>query len=264
MNEELKELQNVLFSMLVDFKKVSIKNDFRFFLVGGSALGAVRHQGFIPWDDDIDIGMMRKDFEKMEQILKKQGNKVGMYYYSPVEQHMVPDAPLGFLYHMVDVNGKKIVKGKIDIHPIDNVPISKNSQKIQKFCSIAYFFAVYQKPVKNKGIRIRKLSIFLLKVTPSFMFIVYKKIFKKIITKWNNSNSCNVCSLFGVAGYEREVMPRTYIEPLQIKKFETASFYVPADTHQYLQQLYGDYMKLPPIEEQKPQIHYNGYRAQEE
>lgn len=262
MNNELKELQNLLYDMLVNFDEITTSNHLRFFLVGGTALGAVRHDGFIPWDDDIDIAMMREDFEKMEQVMKKHDNHWGRYYYSPVENHLIPEAPLGFLCDIIEVDGKKVVNAKIDIHPIDNVPVGKMSRKIQKFFSTVYYFSIYRQPVKNKGECIRNISRVILTVTPQFVFSLCMKISKRIITKWNKRPSAEICSLFGVAGYQREIMPRTYLEPLQMKKFGSNSFYVPGDTHQYLQRLYGDYMKLPPIEEQKPQIHYNGYRSQ--
>lgn len=64
MENGLKELQQRLVEMLSSFQKFTQQNGMIFFLVGGSALGAVRHQGFIPWDDDVDIAMMREDFEK--------------------------------------------------------------------------------------------------------------------------------------------------------------------------------------------------------
>ena len=69
MENGLKELQQRLVEMLSSFQKFTQQNGMIFFLVGGSALGAVRHQGFIPWDDDVDIAMMREDFEKMEYLM---------------------------------------------------------------------------------------------------------------------------------------------------------------------------------------------------
>ena len=97
MENGLKELQQRLVEMLSSFQKFTQQNGMIFFLVGGSALGAVRHQGFIPWDDDVDIAMMREDFEKMEYLMSLQHDRLGEFIYSPVEKHMIPDAPIGYL-----------------------------------------------------------------------------------------------------------------------------------------------------------------------
>ena len=105
MEDGLKRLHVRLLDMLVELRKFANENDIKFFLVGGSALGAWRHQGFIPWDDDVDIAMMRTDFEKMEKAMKKAGNHLGEYIYSPVEEQLMPDAPIGYLY-----DGKNIDK----------------------------------------------------------------------------------------------------------------------------------------------------------
>ena len=68
--------QKYLLDMLLMFDDFCKENGIAYFLAGGSTLGAVRHQGFIPWDDDIDLAMMRPDFERMEQLFAKQNNKL--------------------------------------------------------------------------------------------------------------------------------------------------------------------------------------------
>lgn len=70
-SEELRSLQLCLFDIYKDVKKVCDKYEIKVFLIGGSALGAVRHQGFIPWDDDMDLSMTRADYEKFASILKR-------------------------------------------------------------------------------------------------------------------------------------------------------------------------------------------------
>ena len=64
----LQEHQSVLFELLVEFDRVCRKNDIRYILFAGSALGAVRHQGFIPWDDDLDVALLREDYEKLIRL----------------------------------------------------------------------------------------------------------------------------------------------------------------------------------------------------
>ena len=96
--KELEGLQQRLVEMLLAFQRFTDDHGLTFFLVGGSALGAYRHQGFIPWDDDVDVAMMRSDFEKMEKLMASEGNRIGEFIYSPVEDHIIPEAPIGYLY----------------------------------------------------------------------------------------------------------------------------------------------------------------------
>lgn len=95
MADKLREFQLNELSML---KAVSNQLDsvgIQFYLIGGSSIGALRHQGFIPWDDDIDIAIMRRDFQKAEEVLKGLD---AIMLYDSVENHIVPDAPLGHVY----------------------------------------------------------------------------------------------------------------------------------------------------------------------
>lgn len=250
--KELEVLQHRLVEMLLEFQKITEELDVSFFLVGGSALGAYRHQGFIPWDDDVDIAMMRYDFEKMEQYMAEHGNRFGEFVYSPVEEHLIPEAPIGYLYDTTHIQKGYENTAKIDVHPIDGVPKNRFLRKIQMVASLVYYLSEYRHPVKNKGKKIQNISKIIIALTPDFMFRFYMRVTKKIVTAWNASECRNICSVFGAAGYQKEIMPRSYVLPLKEGEFAGEKFLVPGDTHHYLEQLYGEYDKLPPKEEQYP------------
>ena len=78
--DEVKKIQKCEVEILKEFDRITRKNNLRYMLVGGTLIGSIRHKGFIPWDDDIDIGMPRKDYEKFKKILNKQLDKKKYYF----------------------------------------------------------------------------------------------------------------------------------------------------------------------------------------
>lgn len=265
MNNGMEELQRQLLQMLDELWKFSQQHSIRFFLVGGSALGEWRHHGFIPWDDDVDIAMMRPDFERLEELMKRQGNRIGEFIYSPVEEAIVPEAPIGHLYDSTHAENGYENTAKIDIHPIDGVPENRVMRSLQKIFSLVYYLTVYRLPVKNKGKMARIISKIILALFPNRLLDCFQRCSKRLIVHWDCNRSENICSLFGVAGYDREVMPRSFLEPLRKGDFVGRAFLVPNDSERYLQQLYGDYRKLPPEQERCP-VHeiYKSYEQKDE
>lgn len=255
---DLKEYQSYLLNMLLAFDTFCQEHGLEYFLAGGSVLGAVRHSGFIPWDDDIDLAMLRTDFERLETLMAQQGNKIGCYDYSPVIGQIVADAPIGHLLFLPKGQYDPADAPKLDIHPIDGLPRYGWKRKVQRFFSIVHYMAVYRHPTKNKGKAAHLISKLLVLTTSDKMFDRYAKWSRKIITAHDSGKAVQVCSLFGLAGYSREVMDREMLWPYRRIEFEGHMLPVPNKTEAYLEKLYGDYKKLPKKEEQKPK--HEGYK----
>lgn len=146
--EPLTRYQKYLLEMLLVFDAFCKEHGLPYFLAGGSALGAYRHQGFIPWDDDIDLAMMRPDFERLEQLLAKHDNRLEKYRYSPVEKQIIPDAPIGHLLYLPQGDYPQNAAPKLDIHPIDGVPDGKAGRTLQRIFVIVHYLSIYRLPTK--------------------------------------------------------------------------------------------------------------------
>ena len=251
----LREFQLVLNDMLIDFDTFCKENHLPYYLIGGSALGAKRHEGFIPWDDDVDVALLRRDFERLEQII--EGKLPAHLKYESVHEHSFPNAPMGFLYNISDPSIPLEQAPTIDVFALDGVPDSRIWRKVQKFFCSVYHLSVYRQPAQNRGERARKMTKLLIAVTPNFLFHFYRFLCKKIITRWKVEKQENLSNLFGMQGYDREIMPKSYLGTPKDLIFEGRPMPCPEDIDGYLTHLYGDYMQLPPKDKQIP--HHKEY-----
>jgi len=250
--ETLDKLHKVELSILDDFVKVCEKNNLTYFLIGGSLLGAVRHSGFIPWDDDIDIGMPRKDYDKFIEIGQEElGDK---YFVDCFERNK--DFYLPFV--KIKLNGtvfdEEVAKNYphhkgifIDIFAFENVKNTKKIGKVRAFMiktiAESTHFRLHMRPLKNLHHPFFGLCCCLVPWRTMMRFQ------KKLMT-WNkNDNSMYVNPLSGSYAYEKETNLRSTVLPVKKIKFEGKMYNGMTDNDTYLKKIYGDnYMELPPLE----------------
>ncbi len=218
----------------------------QFYLIGGSSIGALRHQGFIPWDDDIDIAIMRRDFAKAEEALSKLDETM---IYDPVEKHIIPDAPLGHVY--MNNGGPLEEAPRIDVFAIDNVPDSTLLEKYQKICSLIYHVCVLRRPAENRGKIKRIFTYAICKFCPKFLLDFLQKIAYKGVTRWKDTPTQYVCNIYGVNG-DKEKIPSSFYGTPRYVKFEDTIMPIPEKAEEYNTQIYGDYMEYPPEEQRVP------------
>lgn len=247
----LDKLHNVEIELLDEFARICKKHKLTYFLVGGTMLGAIRHSGFIPWDDDIDVGMLRSDYEKFLEIAPKElkdkyildcfehNSKYHLQFAKIKKNGTVFDEESS---HHMD-NHKGIF---IDIFPFDNV--YDNTKKSYYRATIIRLInqAVYVK-LKIYGLskcRHKVLSALFLPFSHKFLM----KLEKKIATSNKDNNSKYAACFFSVYDFKKEIMERSTFVPTKETLFEKKKYSVVHDPDKYLSSVYGDYMKLPPKE----------------
>ena len=251
-NDDLKKLHEVQVEILKDIHNFCQENNIKYFLVAGTLLGSVRHKGFIPWDDDIDIGMMRDDYEKFIKLYPS--DKSNKYFVQSLET----DSNYWHSYAKVRKKNTLMKEKKIahlnlnkeifvDVFPFDNVK-DGGYDKVKFRANIIKVIreTIY---VKRKIITLSDCRIKLL----SALFMVFNvktlyKIQKKLMTWYNNQETMNVACYVGEYETRKEYMEKKIFLPIKECIFEGEKFNTMNNPDGYLKRIYGNYMELPPVE----------------
>lgn len=255
------ELQSKLLEMLKWFHEFCIKNNLRYYALGGTLLGAVRHKGFIPWDDDIDVGMPREDYNKLIELMQKEINEYVLE--APLQNK---DYVYGFckLYDtgttLIEKNRYKAKRGiYIDIFPLDGAGDTQEAaiEILRKNNGKRNFIWAQICSLDRKRSLIKNLIALVARAIPPFIYSWRKamKLWIKECESRDFDESAIICNMFGNWG-EREIAAREWFGEPKFYKFENLSIFGPADADKYLKAMYGDYMQLPPIEKQQSHHDY--------
>jgi lipopolysaccharide cholinephosphotransferase len=249
-NSELSMLQDIEHTMLIYCIRICEKYRLRYFLIGGSALGAVRHSNFIPWDDDVDIGMPRTEYEKFLRLAQPdlptgfflQTNKTDPLY--PLNFAKIRNNETAFIES--DVSHLNMNHGVyIDIFPLDGFPYKGISRT-----AIYKLFIILSTAIQTK-LRLKHGNIAsrILKNAISWMFTLetLRKTIDSLMIKYDYNTSDTVFNWYGAWGL-REAVPKDYFGEGCSVKFRGISVMIPSNYDSYLRSLYGDYMTPPPIE----------------
>lgn len=251
----LTELQSKLLEMMTWLDKFMRENELRYYVLGGTFLGAVRHKGFIPWDDDIDIGLPRRDYEKLVKLLEQP-----MGHYIIESPKNIGNSDYLYSYaKLYDINTTMIEKGRkdiirgvfIDIFPLDGLGQSQKEglKYYRKIDRTNMFLATRTCAIKKTRKWYKNAAIIASRIIPPF-FVNERKLCSKI-DKMCSSRDFDHCNYVGnLCGVYRE--KETYYKELLGKpteyEFENIKVLGPERAEEFLTQMYGDWKKLPPEE----------------
>ena len=254
-NRELKKMQSLALEMLIELDRICRKHNIAYRIDGGTLLGAVRHKGFIPWDDDIDVTMSREEYNRFLKIYPKELNdkflfqdwNTNKYYRRAFGQLVVKGTRCVSRYHE---NDKALQGISLDIFPFDYIPDDPKQLKKIKKKDVMIQRVIYSPYIIKRPDKLyRKIYFFCLSLIP-FKWI--KEYHKHIVKKINQKPS-TMTKTFGFTSYrDRYGFPsKSFDERIEIE-FEGHMFFAPKGYDAFLESLYGDYMKLPPKEKQIP------------
>lgn len=256
MEHTLTPLQAKLLESLKWFDAFCKEHNLRYYAVGGTLLGAMRHQGFIPWDDDIDLGMPRRDYETLKEYAKTEKGRFRFEAYDSEAKDYC--YPINKLYDssttLVEHKRTDVVRGVfIDIFPIDGIG-NTLEEGIENYKSVerAYMFHEAMVDGVRKGRAFFKnAAVIACKLIPSFIFNKRSARIKlnSICAKHDFDNSKFGGNLIGAYG-RREIMDLSLFGTPQYYQFEDMMIAGPEKADEYLTHIYRDWRKLPPKEKQ--------------
>ena len=259
-NSEIRDLQLKSLEILLYFKDFCQEHNLMFYLCGGCCIGAIRHKGFIPWDDDVDVFMPREDYDKLENLwLQYADNERYSYCRTNKKESFetmltqISDNYTTFI--KTNLKDFDINHGiKLEIIPLDGVPNSKIKRKIQMMWAILFCLFNRQFPPQNKGKFANFIGKFLLSIFRT-KHIRYKlwTFAEKQMTKYPiNSETQYVTELCVTYKYMKNQYPKEFFEKAIYREFEGHKMPIPVGYDGYLHMAFGNYMELPPEKERVP------------
>ncbi|MDY5911576.1 MAG: LicD family protein [Inconstantimicrobium porci] len=257
----LKQSQYVMLRILKIVADILEENDITYWLASGTLLGAIRHKGFIPWDDDIDIGIFYSEYDKAAKALKE--NLPDDLFLQSLETDKYYDLP----WMKVKDNNSYIFEYKpgkyhrgifIDIFPMEEV--TQDNQKILKARKKMRMIHRVLSSIKEPFDKITSVKMFIKDIYKLFIKVILfpltlssqetkNKLIKKAAENAANAireDGSGIMSYYGGIPFFNAKVDKNILLPLEKVKFEDHEFYAPKQYDKYLTSEYGDYMTLPP------------------
>ena len=257
------EVQNKILEIMVYIDKFCNNHNIEYCLMGGSALGAKRHGGFIPWDDDLDIFMTPDNYEKFRDEFNRSGDKEKFYLQEwGLTDGMVTTSKIRMnntTYIEKSIQDWNIHHGIfVDIFILHNCPNNKIQQLHQ------FFWAKY---VITKGVSLRekerhrglkKIIIKIAQILPKKFLIKHGL---KQVYKYRNKTTNYYCNFMGKAVFKKAIYKKEWFENYIYLPFETIELKVPKKLDEFLTERFGNYMQIPSNDKIKWEQHAESWNC---
>ena len=250
-SKERKKIWAVLLDLLIKFDSVCKKHNLSYCFTDGSLLGAVRHKGFIPWDDDLDVSMPRADYEKLQSLDYEFDNP---YFLQ------TPYTDKGYFYSFVKIRNKNttglskafMYQGFndglfLDVFPLDEVDNDKGEEIYNRLRELNISNSAYMK-LSNPNYTISEVEK--LKILASKDPLKTYEEITRLTTMFNGSGSPFISHWVStISPFSKRLWPKEDFDSIVMMQFEGIEIPAPSGWDNYLKIVYGDYYKLPPIEQ---------------
>ena len=250
-NNDLRQAQKIMLYMMKRIHDVCVKHNIKYSLDAGTLLGAVRHNGFIPWDDDADIRMSREDYEKFSRIVQEelgdeffwQTRHTDPYFFKEYGKLRLNGTLWDTLFWQnIEIKSHGIF---VDVFPYDSMPQKRTLRKILscfRFCWITIANGILYNAFSPKFFRRFITKVAICFVSRKMLYGIYNRFVKNLSKNGKKSNLLSSIAM----DTERNVCRREIFENLVLHKFEDTELYIHADYDEVLKGMYGNYMQLPP------------------
>ncbi len=252
---DLRRLQLMQLNILKELVRICDNHGFKFYIMNGTCLGAIRHKGFIPWDDDIDVGMYAEEFDQLIKCADEFGED---FFLQTIET----DPEFKTMIARIRLNGTTLIEEDfidadihqgvfIDIYPLFGYPGNKIKAQKRSWDSLLYRMLLLGEPPRNHGGLVKVLGRMAFTIIPrKAQQKLIGSIHKKLRSESNHTRY--VAFLYGmdVHMFSTIKYERTWFGEPTMVQFEDLLLPAPTDYDSYLKIRYNDYMKLPPKEKQ--------------
>ncbi len=251
----LRQHQLLMLSMLKELDRICKKHNIKYMLFAGSMLGAVRHKGFIPWDDDLDVVMLRDEYEKFLLVAEKELDKQTYFLQKENSPHWhmhfskLRKNNTACIERYIPKDSETHMGIYIDIFPCDNLSDSKILRKMQFFSSKVVIAKSLDKRGYLTDSKVKKMFQFFCKALPSKPFSAFAK------NKGKNKTQMVHTFFGGSSAYLKAIYPRKWLENTILMQFEDSEFPVSEFYDELLTTLYGEYMTPLPESQRGKKVH---------